>query len=83
MPVTLNFRTWTNLTIDQINGATVGKPNAGVPEIKASKDFGLFSGILGKLPPEFQRAGRDVAQAVTRNFPIGKISGGRLYPPYG
>ena len=52
-------------------------------EIKASKDFGLFSGILGKLPPEFQRAGRDVAQAVTRNFPIGKISGGRLYPPYG
>lgn len=83
VPVTLNFRTWQNLTIDQINGATVGKPNAGVPEIKASKDFGLFSGILGKLPPEFQRAGRDVAQAVTRNFPIGKISGGRLYPPYG
>ena len=83
VPVTLNFRTWRNLTIDQINGATVGKPNAGVPEIKASKDFGLFSGILGKLPPEFQRAGRDVAQAVTRNFPIGKISGGRLYPPYG
>ena len=83
VPVTLNFRTWSNLTIDQINGATVGKPNAGVPEIKASKDFGLFGGILGKLPPEFQRAGRDVAQAITRNFPIGKISGGRLFPPYG
>ena len=83
VPVTLNFRTWSNLTIDQMNGATTGKPNAGVPTIKASKDFGLFSGILGKLPPEFQRAGRDVAQAVTRNFPIGKISGGRLYPPYG
>jgi len=83
VPVTLNFRTWSNLTIDQMNAATTGKPNAGVPTIKASKDFGLFSGILGKLPPEFQRAGRDVAQAVTRNFPIGKISGGRLYPPYG
>ena len=83
VPVTLNFRTWSNLTIDQINGATVGKPNAGVPKIKASNDFGLFGGILGKLPPEFQRAGRDVAQAITRNFPIGKISGGRLYPPYG
>jgi len=83
VPVTLNFRTWQNLTIDQMNGATTGKPNAGVPTIKASKDFGLFSGILGKLPPEFQRAGRDVAQAVTRNFPIGKISGGRVYPPYG
>ena len=83
VPITLNFRTWANLTIDQINGATVGKSVGDVPTIKASKDFGLFSGILGKLPPEFQRAGRDVAQAVTRNFPIGKITGGRLYPPYG
>ena len=32
-----------------------------VPTIKASKDFGLFSGILGKLPPEFRRAG-DILQ---------------------
>ena len=53
------------------------------PSSKLRAINGLFSGILGKLPPEFQRAGRDVAQAVTRNFPIGKISGGRLYPPYG
>ena len=25
VPITLNFRTWSNLTIDQINNATVGK----------------------------------------------------------
>jgi len=83
IPVTLNFRNWSNLTIDQLDGATVGKAFGDVPEIKASKDFGLFSGILGKLPPEFQRAGRDFAQAVSRNFPSGKITGGRVYPPYG
>ena len=83
VPVTLNFRTWTNLTIDQIDGATVGKAVGDVPTIKASKDFGLFSGILGKLPPELQRAGRDVLQTARRNLPIGRVTGGRLFPPFG
>ena len=83
VPVTLNFRTWTNLTIDQINGATVGKAVGDVPTIKASKDFGLFSGIFGKLPPELQRAGRDVLQTTRRNLPIGRVTGGRLFPPFG
>ena len=83
VPVTLNFRTWVNLTIDDIADATVGKSTGDVPTIKASKDFGLFSGILGKLPPEFQRAGRDVLQTARRNLPIGRVTGGRLYPPFG
>ena len=83
VPVTLNFRTWANLTIDQINGATVGKSVGDVPTIKASKDFGLFGGILNKLPPEIRRAGRDVLQATKRNLPIGRVTGGRLFPPFG
>ena len=83
VPITLNFRNWANLTIDQINGATVGKSIGDVPTIKASKDFGLFSGILGKLPPEFKRAGRGILQTVKRNLPIGRVTGGRLFPPFG
>jgi len=83
VPVTLNFRTWANLTIDQINGATVGKSVGDVPTIKASKDFGLFGGILNKLPPEIRRAGRDVLQATKRNLPIGRVTGGRAFPPFG
>ena len=83
VPITLNFRTWANLTIDQVNGATIGKTEGDVPTIKASKDFGLFSGILGKLPPEFRRAGRDILQTTRRNLPIGRITGGRLFPPFG
>ncbi len=83
VPITLNFRTWANLTIDQIDGATVGKKEGDVPTIKASKDFGLFSGILGKLPPELQRAGRDILQTTRRNLPIGRITGGRAFPPFG
>ena len=83
VPVTLNFRTWSNLTIDQVDGATIGKSRGDVPTIKASKDFGLFSGILGKLPPELQRAGRDILQTTKRNLPIGRITGGRAFPPFG
>ena len=82
VPVTLNFRTWSNLTIDQIDGATIGKSRGDVPTIKASKDFGLFGGLLSKLPPELRRAGRDVLQTTRRNLPIGRITGGRAFPPF-
>ena len=83
VPITLNFRTWRNLTIDQVNGATVGQAIGDVPTIKANKDFGLFGGILNKLPPEFRRAGRDILQTTRRNLPIGRVTGGRLFPPFG
>ena len=83
VPVTLNFRTWTNLTIDQIDGATIGKSRGDVPTIKASKDFGLFGGLLSKLPNELKRAGRDILQTTRRNLPIGRVTGGRLFPPFG
>ena len=83
IPITLNFRTWRNLTIDQVNGMTVGQKFGDVPTIKPGKDFGLFSGILSKLPPEIRRAGRDVLQTTRRNLPIGRVTGGRLFPPFG
>ena len=82
VPVTLNFRTWANLTIDQVNGATIGDAVGMKPTIKASKDFGLFGGILSKLPPEFRRAGRDILQTTRRSLPIGRVTGGRLFPPF-
>ena len=83
LPVTLNFRRWINLTIDQVEGATVGAAFGDVPEIKAGKDFGLFGGLLSKLPPEIRRAGRDIIQTTRRNLPIGRVTGGRLFPPFG
>jgi len=83
VPVTLNFRNWVNLTIDQVNGATIGQAAGDKPTIKASTDFGLFGGILSKLPPEIRRAGRDILQTTRRNLPIGRVTGGRLFPPFG
>ena len=83
LPITLNFRYWKNLTIDQVNGATIGQAVGDLPTIKASTDYGLFGGILSKLPPELRRAGRDVLQTTRRNLPIGRVTGGRLFPPFG
>ncbi len=83
VPITLNFRTWENLTIDQIDGATVGKTEGDVPTIKENNNFGLFGGILSNLPPELRRAGRDILQTTRRNLPIGRVTGGRLFPPFG
>jgi len=82
IPITLNFRTWKNLTIDQIDGATVGQAFGDVPTIKPSPEFGLFGGILNRLPPEIRRAGRDVLQTTRRNLPIGRVTGGKVFPPF-
>ena len=70
------------MTIDQVEGATVGAAFGDVPEIKAGKDFGLFGGLLSKLPPEIRRAGRDIIQTTRRNLPIGRVTGGRVFPPF-
>ena len=83
IPVTLNYRRWINLTLDQVEGATIGAAFGDVPTIKASKEFGLFGGLLSKLPPELRRAGRDILQTTRRNLPIGRVTGGRLFPPFG
>ena len=82
VPITLRYRKWRNLTIDDINLATIGKSTGDVPTVKAAKDFGLFGGLLSKLPPELQRAGKQVLEAGKRNFPIGRITGGKVTPPF-
>ena len=82
VPITFNFRSWYNLTSSELADATIGKSFGDVPTIKASKDFGLFGGILDKLPPELKRAGRDVLNQVKRSIPIGRATGGRVFPPF-
>ena len=58
------------------------KTQGEVPPIKQAPQSGLFGGILSKLPPELQRAGRDVLGAAKRNLPIGRVTGGRVFPPF-
>ena len=83
LPITLNFRNWRNLGIDQVHGFSVGEAFGELPEIKPSPGFGgLLGGILDRLPPELKRAGKQVINSARRNLPIGRATGGRVFPPF-
>ncbi|MBC8411430.1 MAG: hypothetical protein H8E12_22355 [Rhodobacteraceae bacterium] len=78
--VQMSYRKWSNMTMDQIGKYTVGS-GFKMPSVKEGRQ-GLLGSILGKLPPEIRRAGRDVVQVIRRNLPIGEITGGKVFPPF-
>ena len=75
--VGFNYKQWFNLTSDSIAGFQFGESRQKVHDIK-SVDRGLF----GKLPPELQRAGRDIFNTARRNLPTGRIFKGKIFPPF-
>ena len=84
LPITLSFRNWRNLGIDQISNFTVGKSFSTLPEVTPDPGFGgIVGGLLNKLPPELKRAGRDFTDGLRRRLPTGIITGGRVFPPFG
>ena len=82
IPVKFAFRTWENITLDAINGVEFGKHIPDMPNIKPAKNYGIFGGILAKMPPEIKRATKQVVDKIKRDVPIGKGTGGRVFPPY-
>ncbi len=75
--VSFKYRYWLNFAIDQQNKFQIGQSQFGMPIVKEGK-----SGFLSKLPPELRRAGEGILQNLKRSFPIGKITGGRVMPPF-
>jgi len=79
--VTFGFRYWINYFLERSGNIELGQPNFRDVTVKSS--FGAFGGLLNKLPPELRRAGVDVLQGLKRRIPIGGITGGRVFPPFG
>ena len=77
--VSLAFKSWINLTLDQVGSYTVGGGFKKPTVIGADK--GLIGNILSKLPKEIQRAGRQVVNVIRQRVPIGAVTGGRVFPP--
>jgi hypothetical protein len=75
--VGFNYRRWRNLTDGSITGMDFANSTQTLPDIRA-KDTGLF----GKLPPELQRAGRDIFNQAKTQLPIGRIFKGKVFPPF-
>lgn len=77
--VSLAFRNWINITMDRNGSYTTGGPYQKPVVIGANK--GLIGGLIDKLPPELQRAGRQVTNIIRQRVPIGAVTGGRVFPP--
>jgi hypothetical protein len=71
------YKYWRNMA-STTKSLSFGRNTQAPAEIKARN-----SGLFGMLPPELQRAGRDVfGQARTVLNPIGRIFGGKVFPPF-
>ena len=78
--VTFSFRNWVNYFIDRAGTIQLGESDFKQPTVKRAG--GIFGGLLSKLPPEIRRAGRDVLNELRRRAPIGRVTGGRVFPPF-
>ena len=78
--VDFSFKYWINYFIDRSGNIELGSPLGKIPEIKNNN--GIFGGIINKLPPELRRAGRDVLNDLRRRVPLGRVTGGRVFPPF-
>jgi len=71
------YKYWRNMS-SITNQLSFGRNTQAPAEIKARS-----GGLFGMLPPELQRVGRDVfGQARTVLNPIGRIFGGKVFPPF-
>ena len=39
-------------------------------------------GLLGMLPPTLRRAGKQILDKISRDIPTGRITNGRVFPPF-
>ena len=78
--VTFSFRYWVNYFLDRAGSIEIGQSEFNQPTVKRAG--GVFGGLIGMLPPEIRRAGRDVLNELRRRAPIGRITGGRVFPPF-
>ncbi len=78
--VTFDFRYWVNYFIDRAGKIGVGQSEWKQPTVKRAG--GVLGGLISMLPPEIRRAGRDVLNELRRKAPIGRITGGRVFPPF-
>jgi len=78
--VTFSFRYWVNFFLDRAGSVDIGQSDFKQPTVKRAG--GIFGGLISKLPPEIRRAGRDVLNELRRKAPIGRVTGGRVFPPF-
>jgi hypothetical protein len=72
--VSFAYRDWLNFGLDIDSTGKVGGLSSGV--VKSG------GGFLDGLPPELRRTGRQVINQLKRSIPIGRVFGGKIFPPF-
>ena len=72
--VTFSYRDWLNFDLYIDSTGKVGGLSSGV--VKPG------GGFLSGFPPELRRTGRSVINQLKRSIPIGKVFGGKIFPPF-
>ena len=76
--IEFSYKQWFNMGTESSRGLEFGHSMQTAADVKA-RDPGLF----GMLPPDLQRAGRDIfQQGRTVLNPIGRIFKGKVFPPF-
>ena len=77
------YKQWYNMTTDPTSGRISSDIPFGTPRQRESAVKARNQGLFGFLPPELQRVGRNVInQGRTVFNPIGRIFGGKVFPPF-
>ena len=79
--VTFEFRYWINYFLSRSGDVQLGQSNFNDVTVKSK--YGAFGSLINRLPPELRRAGTEVLEGLKRRIPIGGVTGGRVFPPFG
>ena len=77
--VAFNYKQWYNLTADSVAGMEFGKSRQTLHEIKGRSGV---DGFLDRLPPEIARTGRSIFNQAKNQLPIGRLTKGKIFPPF-
>ena len=72
-----NYRRWWNMTDSSITGMDFANSTQVIPDATEQN-----TGLFGKLPIELQRAGRDIFNQARTQLPIGRLTKGKIFPPF-
>ena len=76
--IEFSYKQWFNMGLESTRGLEFGHAMQTAADVKARSP-----GLFGMLPPDLQRAGRDIfQQGRTVLNPIGRIFKGKVFPPF-
>ena len=77
--VGFNYKQWFNLTTDALAGMEFGSSKQTLHDIKGRTGI---DGFLDRLPPEIARTGRSIFNQAKQQLPIGRLTRGKIFPPF-